>query len=72
MKQDKSDEELERLSVELVDANCLAGKCDGSCEEHIGKVKPVTVKGWGLFAYCDAAVEEDIRRGLTCYITTDT
>lgn len=45
-------------------------KCDGSCEEHIGEVKPVIV--WGQswtkdnpwkFNYCEEAIREDERRG---------
>lgn len=39
--------------------------CEGSCQEHIGTVKKVRVFGWGTFMYCDAAIEEDRRRGLT-------
>lgn len=41
-----------------------AGKCDGNCEAHRGDVKLVTVGGWGYFAYCEAAIEEDRLRGL--------
>ena len=45
-------------------------ECQGSCREHRGTVKRVEVrdirnrKDWGLFSYCDEAIEEDIRRGL--------
>ena len=41
-----------------------AGECEGSCEVHRGEVKLVTVGGWGYFAYCEAAIEEDKSRGL--------
>ena len=45
-------------------AAVVAGKCDGDCAEHRGEVKLVTVGGWGYFAYCETAVEEDKSRGL--------
>lgn len=38
--------------------------CEGSCEEHKGEVREVYVKRWGYFYYCEAAIEEDKRRGL--------
>lgn len=44
--------------------------CQGNCKEHRGTIKRVEVrdirnrKDWGLFSYCDEAIEEDIRRGL--------
>jgi hypothetical protein len=47
-----------------------AHACDGSCEEHIGEVRPVHVvhiatgHDWGNFYYCDAAKEEDVGRGM--------
>lgn len=43
-------------------------KCDGSCGEHVGAIRKVRVWygcfDWGYFNYCQAAVEEDERRGL--------
>ena len=43
-------------------------ECEGACEEHIGDVTVVHVRSehhdWGTFHYCDAAKEEDMRRGL--------
>lgn len=39
-------------------------KCDGACTEHKGEVKPVYVRYWGNFFYCEEAIEEDTRRGL--------
>lgn len=38
--------------------------CQGMCEKHRGEVKLVTVRSWGYFAYCEAAIEEDRSRGL--------
>ena len=38
--------------------------CDGSCDPHVGPVTLVRVLGWGEFRYCEAAIEEDRRRGL--------
>jgi len=42
--------------------------CDGSCEIHIGSVRKVNVSAfgfdWGSFYYCEAAINEDINRGL--------
>ena len=42
--------------------------CDGSCDEHVGTVRPVEC--WGpndpepwRFNYCDEAIAEDTRRG---------
>lgn len=46
------------------------GACDGGCDEHIGTVRCVRVydpehkTDWGWFSYCDAAIEEDTRRGM--------
>jgi hypothetical protein len=41
--------------------------CEGSCEIHKGEVVSVTIQGhgWGgiKFNYCQAAIEEDERRG---------
>lgn len=39
-------------------------ECEGSCIHHVGKVKRVWVEKWGLFNYCDTAIEEDRNRGL--------
>ena len=45
-------------------------ECQGICKEHRGSIKRVEVrdirnrKDWGLFSYCDEAIEEDIKRGL--------
>ena len=45
--------------------------CEGACKEHQGEVRRVEVKcqghpegTWGVFRYCDEAIEEDKRRGL--------
>lgn len=44
--------------------------CEGSCEKHIGDVScyevsdPEAGYNWGVFTYCDAAVDEDKKRGL--------
>lgn len=46
-------------------------KCDGSCEQHVGEVLPVLVRGHSIpdagwnFNYCAVAVAEDISRGFT-------
>ena len=45
-------------------ASVQCGQCDGDCDAHRGEVKLVTVGGWGYFAYCEAAIEEDKARGL--------
>ena len=45
-------------------AETLARKCDGSCAEHRGEVRDVSVQGWGDFRYCEEAIDEDRRRGL--------
>jgi hypothetical protein len=43
-------------------------KCDGSCDQHRGEVRPVEcwypgdTEPW-RFNYCDEAVAEDTRRG---------
>lgn len=41
--------------------------CEGSCEVHKGEVVPVIIEGHGWdgakFNYCQAAIEEDERRG---------
>jgi hypothetical protein len=54
--------------------------CEGACSNYVngchGIVKRVRVKDkmlspshdWGLFNYCDEAIDEDIRRGLTVTI----
>jgi hypothetical protein len=44
--------------------------CDGHCEEHRGDIRRVHVTDpkdghdWGLFFYCDEAVEADTRNNL--------
>jgi hypothetical protein len=44
---------------------------------HRGTIKRVEVrdisngKDWGLFSYCDEAIEEDIRRGLAVSIAVE-
>jgi hypothetical protein len=44
-------------------------KCEGSCEQHHGEVVSVRVidkdtgQDWGLFNYCEEAIQEDLRRG---------
>lgn len=41
--------------------------CEGSCDVHKGEVLPVIIEGHGWdgtkFNYCQAAIEEDERRG---------
>lgn len=44
--------------------------CEGSCEEHSGNIRSVHVTGqnghdWGVFMYCEEAINEDQRRGLS-------
>lgn len=50
-------------------------KCDGSCPEHSGPVQRVHVRAvahdWGIFHYCDAAIQEDRARGLQVVIVED-
>lgn len=58
----------EILNPEVV-PTCIAqaaksGRRDGACERHRGFVRPAFVEGWGWFAYCEEAVEEDRRRDL--------
>ena len=48
-------------------------KCDGSCEEHVGEIVTVHVVSpgghdWGEFNYCEEAIAEDRRRGMTVEI----
>ena len=44
-------------------------ECQGNCAKHRGVIHRVEVRDiknghdWGLFSYCDAAIEEDRRRG---------
>jgi hypothetical protein len=51
--------------------------CWGACEEHRGQVKLVRVldlpnsRDWGLFWYCDEAIETDRKDGLTVHIQED-
>lgn len=50
--------------------------CDGSCEKHVGEVKPVYVLDYDCpdskppwkFNYCDEAIAEDKRRGFTVLV----
>jgi hypothetical protein len=48
----------------------MAHQCEGACEEHAGPLRLVRVKDmrtghdWGNFLYCEAAIQEDIARGL--------
>ena len=47
-------------------------ECDGNCDEHRGEVQQVTVTDpkitsggyWGIFWYCETAIEDDRRNGL--------
>jgi hypothetical protein len=39
--------------------------CEGSCEEHRGECSVVYVDGWTYFSYCEEAIAEDRRRGLS-------
>lgn len=49
-------------------------ECQGKCDKHRGSIKRVEVrdirngKDYGLFWYCDEAIEIDIRSGLTVSI----
>ncbi len=45
--------------------NAWNNKCDGACEEHRGECCVVEVARWGYFSYCEEAIAEDTRRGLT-------
>lgn len=46
-------------------------KCSGECDDHTSDPRQVRVRhkqsgtDWGLFWYCDAAIAEDRRRGLS-------
>lgn len=48
--------------------------CDGSCTTHAENVRTVHVwygsHDWGLFNYCDHAIQEDESRGMTIEIVT--
>lgn len=54
-------------------------KCEGECKNNStckGSVKLVLVTEnygteWGVFAYCDTAIEEDKKRGFVVKIITD-
>jgi hypothetical protein len=46
-------------------AAVAANHCQGACDAHSDDVKLVAVKGWGFFAYCEAAISEDESRGLS-------
>lgn len=45
------------------------GKCQGDCMSHVGDVRVCHTanadKDWGLFSYCDEAIETDRQRGFT-------
>lgn len=45
------------------------GRCDGECAECRGSLTVVQVThpnhDWGFFCYCEAAVQEDLMRGLS-------
>lgn len=43
-------------------------QCCGACEIHVGEVQKVKIQKWGVFDYCQAAIAEDIRRGLSVEI----
>jgi hypothetical protein len=49
-------------------------KCEGNCTVHRGTIKRVEVhdirngRDWGLFDYCDEAIEDDIRSGFSVRI----
>lgn len=49
--------------------------CEGSCAEHTGALKRVHVHhpnhDWGEFTYCDEAIEEDKRRGLSVEVLSN-
>lgn len=51
-------------------------KCEGQCEQHIGRVvrvevfDNVTMKSWGDFDYCQQAIEDDRAKGFTVKIYT--
>ena len=48
-------------------AEGVSMECEGNCEKHDGPVRCVRVynnsKDWGIFNYCNEAINEDIRRG---------
>lgn len=47
-------------------------KCCGSCKQHVGEVKEYRIEGWNcLWEYCEAAFEEDKRRGLKIFLNED-
>ena len=61
-------------------ANCKTHThCEGGCEYHRGETRVVRVidpsgmepHDWGYYRYCDEAVEEDIRRGMSVLTETD-
>lgn len=45
-------------------ATSVAKVCCGACELHVGAVQKVSIQGWGVFDYCQAAIAEDLYRGL--------
>jgi hypothetical protein len=40
-------------------------ECEGGCWKHHGEVETVRVAGWGTFDYCQTAIAEVRRRGLS-------
>ncbi len=52
-------------------------ECEGDCENHEGEVRQVhvidkkTLHDWGLFEYCDSAINEDRGRGFEVNILID-
>ena len=58
-----------RIDEVVAIAKAKAQVCLGSCENHSGPVQVVLVKGWGHFAYCDVAIQEDKSRGLDVSIS---
>lgn len=61
--------ELDQFKDQTI-AKAAAGECEGACEEHRGSVRAFRVRhiatdgDRGYFAYCEAAQEEDERRGM--------
>jgi hypothetical protein len=60
-------------------ANCLTRThCEGGCETHRGDTRVVRVidqsgtpHDWGFYRYCDEAMKEDTRRGMTLLTESD-
>ena len=57
--------DFDEVILEVVKHRAKKGECEASCEEHRGSVRAVRVERWGFFSYCEEAVAEDGRRGLT-------